>query len=215
MHLNAFMHNNITTATISIKETPPACTFVWFNFWQKKWLLPCSYCPIYHIDLCAEFLSHNMDTLSSKYICVRSLGDFHWGWFLPLDFLEHMVYVTLFRKPILKKLQRIHEYLPWFNSDKQTTKVLPVVFNKMKIVGFLQNRAMMKMDFHKWKHVLLAIEGTTTSRMTYFIYFNKFHATALFLYPLKTQKNRRLSDVFRGYRKGPLTWNVLKADITI
>ena len=36
-----------------------------------------------------------------------------------------------------------------------------------------------------------------------------FHTTVLILYPLKTLKNR-FSDVFRGYRKTPLTWNVLK-----
>ena len=32
---------------------------------------------------------------------------------------------------------------------------------------------------------------------------NPFHATGLFLYPLKTSGNRWFSDVFRGYRKRP------------
>ena len=31
-----------------------------------------------------------------------------------------------------------------------------------------------------------------------------FHATGLFLYPLKTSENLWLSDVFRGYRKRPV-----------
>ena len=34
--------------------------------------------------------------------------------------------------------------------------------------------------------------------------FNPFHATGLFLYPLKTSENQRFSDVFRGYRKRPV-----------
>ena len=36
---------------------------------------------------------------------------------------------------------------------------------------------------------------------------NPFHATALFLYPLKTSEN---VSVFRGYRKRPVLWNELK-----
>ena len=39
--------------------------------------------------------------------------------------------------------------------------------------------------------------------------FNLFHATGLFRYPLKTWKNQRFSDVFRGYRMRPVAWNVL------
>ena len=39
---------------------------------------------------------------------------------------------------------------------------------------------------------------------------NPFHATGLFLHPLKTSKNQRFSDVFRGYRKIPVTRNGLK-----
>ena len=35
---------------------------------------------------------------------------------------------------------------------------------------------------------------------------NPFHATGLFLYPLKTE-NQKFSDVFRGYRKRSVTWN--------
>ena len=33
---------------------------------------------------------------------------------------------------------------------------------------------------------------------------NPFHATGLFLYPLKTSENHRFSDVFRGYQKRPV-----------
>ena len=38
---------------------------------------------------------------------------------------------------------------------------------------------------------------------------NRFHATGLFLYPLKTSENQRFSDVFRCYRKRPVAWNGL------
>ena len=34
--------------------------------------------------------------------------------------------------------------------------------------------------------------------------FNPFQVNVLFLYPLKTSKNQRFPDVFRGYRKGIL-----------
>ena len=36
-----------------------------------------------------------------------------------------------------------------------------------------------------------------------------FHATGLFLYPLKTSQNQRFSDVFMGYRKRIVARNVL------
>ena len=35
---------------------------------------------------------------------------------------------------------------------------------------------------------------------------NTFHATGLFLYPLKTSENQRFSDVSREYRKRPVTY---------
>ena len=38
---------------------------------------------------------------------------------------------------------------------------------------------------------------------------NPFHATGVFLYPLKTSENGRSSDVFRGYRKRPVALNGL------
>ena len=41
------------------------------------------------------------------------------------------------------------------------------------------------------------------------IIFNPFHATGLCRHPLKTE-NQRFSYIFRGYRKRPLAWNVLK-----
>ena len=40
---------------------------------------------------------------------------------------------------------------------------------------------------------------------------NPFSTNVPFLYPLKTSENRRFSDVFRGYRKKPVTRNRLKA----
>ena len=44
-------------------------------------------------------------------------------------------------------------------------------------------------------------------------FINLFHATGLFLYPLKTSENQRFLDIFRGYRKRPVTWNGLKIDL--
>ena len=41
------------------------------------------------------------------------------------------------------------------------------------------------------------------------IAINTFHATGVFLYSLKTLENLWFSDVFRGYRKRPVTSNVL------
>ena len=38
---------------------------------------------------------------------------------------------------------------------------------------------------------------------------NLFHATGLFLYPLKTWENQRFSYIFRGYKKRPVAWNGL------
>ena len=48
-------------------------------------------------------------------------------------------------------------------------------------------------------------------------FINPFHATGLFRYSLKTSKNQnqRFSDVFRGYRKRPVAWNVLMFCTTI
>ena len=40
--------------------------------------------------------------------------------------------------------------------------------------------------------------------------FNPFHATGLFLYPLKTLENQRFSDNYRGYRKRPVASKRLK-----
>ena len=36
-----------------------------------------------------------------------------------------------------------------------------------------------------------------------------FHATGLFLYPLKLLENQRSSDVFRGYKNRAVAWNGL------
>ena len=38
---------------------------------------------------------------------------------------------------------------------------------------------------------------------------NPFHATGLFLYPLKKSEKQRFSDVFRGYRTKPVAWKKL------
>ena len=44
---------------------------------------------------------------------------------------------------------------------------------------------------------------------------NLFHATGIFLYPLKTSKNQRFFDIFRGYRKKPVAWNGLKIPLAL
>ena len=41
------------------------------------------------------------------------------------------------------------------------------------------------------------------------IYFNPFHATDLFLYPLKTSEKKRFSDVFRVMRKNDDNVNII------
>ena len=45
--------------------------------------------------------------------------------------------------------------------------------------------------------------------LTHFKVFNPFHATGLFLFPLKTSENQRFSDVLRGYRKRSVAWSGL------
>ena len=45
----------------------------------------------------------------------------------------------------------------------------------------------------------------TWMKLTHFV-----PATGLFRYPLKKSENQRFSDVFRGYRKRPVSWNGLK-----
>ena len=40
-------------------------------------------------------------------------------------------------------------------------------------------------------------------------FFKPFHATGLFLYPLKTSENFWFSDGFRGYKNRPVAWNGL------
>ena len=42
----------------------------------------------------------------------------------------------------------------------------------------------------------------------YFI--SAFYSVGLFQYPVKILTNQRFSNVFRGYRKRPVTWNELK-----
>ena len=41
------------------------------------------------------------------------------------------------------------------------------------------------------------------------VHINHFMSLVFFLYPLKTSKNQRFSDVFRGYRKRLVVWNEL------
>ena len=45
--------------------------------------------------------------------------------------------------------------------------------------------------------------------MMVFQLINLFHTDDIYLYPPKTSENLWFSDVFRGYRKRPVAWNVL------
>ena len=42
---------------------------------------------------------------------------------------------------------------------------------------------------------------------TFNLLIDPFHATGLFLYPLKILENVWFSNVFSGYRKKPVAWN--------
>ena len=46
-------------------------------------------------------------------------------------------------------------------------------------------------------------------------WLTSFHATGLFLYPLKTRENNLFSDIFWRYRKRPVAWNELNILWTI
>ena len=41
---------------------------------------------------------------------------------------------------------------------------------------------------------------------------NPFHDAGLFLYPLITSENQRISHILRGYKKRLMTWNWLIGD---
>ena len=73
----------------------------------------------------------------------------------------------------------------------------------------IYNLSTFKEEFNTWTLPFFFWESETKT-FTYSIplehLFNPFHATGLFLYPLKTE-NQRFSDVFSGYRKRPNTWN--------
>ena len=45
----------------------------------------------------------------------------------------------------------------------------------------------------------------TTVDTSHWTKINSFYATGLFLYPLKASENEKFSDVFKGYRKRPVT----------
>ena len=49
------------------------------------------------------------------------------------------------------------------------------------------------------------LNGNSSKQCT----INPFHANGLFLYPLETLENLWFSDVFRGYRNGPVAYNGL------
>ena len=59
-----------------------------------------------------------------------------------------------------------------------------------------------------WIRILFAHHLSLLPRN--YMLLNPFYATGLFLYPLKSLKNKRCFDVFRGYIKKPVTLNGLK-----
>ena len=56
----------------------------------------------------------------------------------------------------------------------------------------------------------LNISMPFTNMKNFKFFFNTFHATDLFWYPLKTSQNLWFSDVFRRYQKKSVAWNGLK-----
>ena len=57
--------------------------------------------------------------------------------------------------------------------------------------------------------VIIGYKITVLTDISIYCSFNPFQINSLFLHPLKTTENQRFSDVFRGYRKRPMTWNGL------
>ena len=67
-------------------------------------------------------------------------------------------------------------------------------------------------EFFKIRQPTLSVDKTFMQQLVPHEGLNPFHATALFLYPLKTMENQRFSDVFREHRKKPAAWNGLLQD---
>ena len=59
------------------------------------------------------------------------------------------------------------------------------------------------LSYHQW--ILLAIFLSFENEISHL--FNPFHATGLFLYPLKTWENLWVADILMGYIKKPVTRN--------
>ena len=60
-------------------------------------------------------------------------------------------------------------------------------------------------------HLDFGLVNITLLIFSFKIFFNPFHATDLFWYPLKTSENVWFSDVFKGYQKGSVAWNGLSS----
>ena len=78
-------------------------------------------------------------------------------------------------------------------GKSKTPKTLPtLIIRRKKIVQFSKKRPS------------ALIRGRTKLEKLRYIYINPFHATGIFLNPLKTSENQRFSDVLSGYRKRPV-----------
>ena len=95
------------------------------------------------------------------------------------------------------------------------------IWNKYasNISNLVKHFKLQSWDFLKctcWTYITFNL--TCISIIQYFhngnIDLNPFHATGLFLYPLKISENLWFSYVFRGYRKRPVTWNRLVGYVT-
>ena len=64
-------------------------------------------------------------------------------------------------------------------------------------------------EFYKISKNTFCYRTTPVAASEYKLLFNKFHTTALFLYPLTTSENQTFPAVFKGYKMSSVAWNWL------
>ena len=83
---------------------------------------------------------------------------------------------------------------------------LPLNSNISEMVKIIQSIQSMK---EYSVSSLRILKLTDFSLLKPFLLVNTFHVTGLFLHALKKSESLWFSDVYRGYRKRPVTWNGL------